>query len=693
MLRSDRSDHARRPRRVPQIPGAPIGARLAATLRRASTLALALLCVTGIGLAASGAACAAEPVKTRLKRALPDGSPTEARVIVKFRAAANDGSSARIATATGSDIAAVRRAQTLGQRHGLALADGNTIAPRTQVLKASGLSSAALAARLAADPEVEYVEIDRRMRAHAAPNDPLYAANPANSPAAGQWYLRAPAGELVASIDAERAWGITNGSADIVVAVLDTGVRPEHPDLAGKLLPGYDFISDANIANDGNGRDEDPTDPGDWVATSDIGTLVASTCVEEDSSWHGTQMAGLVGAATQNRLGMAGVGRHVMVLPVRVLGKCGGFVSDIVAGMRWAAGVSVPGVPANPHPARVLNMSLGGEGACSTTYQSAVDDVIRAGAVVVSSGGNEGLAVDMPANCNGVIAVGGVRHSGTKNGFSSLGPEITISAPGGNCINTDGQACLYPILSTSNTGTTVPSTSTFTDGQARPAFGTSYASPLVAGTAALMLSVNSTLSPAQISQMLRDSARAFPPLSAGPNLPECVAPTAVEQTECRCTTSTCGAGMLDAGAAMSLAAANTTVAHVQAASTQVDIGDSFVLDASASRASDGSPLTAYLWEIVQGSGARFANGNATSVVTLDTTIQTELLVRLTVTDSRGATARSSVLIRVGAPPDGVNTTTPTSSGGGALGLEWLAALTAAIAALGWMRREQVGAGD
>lgn len=693
MLRSDRSDRTRRPRRVPQNPGALIGTRLAATLRQAGTLALALLCMTAIGLATGGAANAAEPVKTRLKRALPDESPTEARVIVKYRAAADDGSSARIAAAPGNATAAVRRAQAMGQRHGLALADGNTLAPRTQVLKASGLSSAALAARLATDPDVEYVEIDRRMRAHAAPNDPLYTASPANSPAAGQWYLRASTVDLVASIDVEGAWGITNGSADIVVAVLDTGVRAEHPDLVGKLLPGYDFISDANIANDGNGRDGDPTDPGDWVATSDIGSLVASTCVEEDSSWHGTQMAGLVGAATHNGSGMAGVGRHVMVLPVRVLGKCGGFVSDIVAGMRWAAGVSVPGVPANPHPARVLNMSLGGEGACSATYQSAVDDVIAARAVVVSSGGNEGLAVDMPANCVGVIAVGGVRHSGTKNGFSSLGPEIAISAPGGNCVNTDGQACLYPILSTSNTGTTAPGTATFTDGQIRPAFGTSYASPLVAGTAALMLAVQPTLSPAQIRQMLRASARAFPPLSTDTALPECVAPTAAEQTECHCTTSTCGAGMLDAGAAVLLAAANMTVAHVQATSTQVNVGDTVVLDASASRASDGSPLTAYLWEIMQGTGATFANGNATAVVTLDTTVQTELLVRLTVTDGRGGTARSSVVIRVGAPPDDVTTDPPSSSGGGALGLEWLAALTAAIAALGWMRRKQVGADD
>jgi serine protease len=516
-----------------------IAPRLVKTLKRtwqrAPALALALLCSISAGPASAASTANME-------------SPTEARVIVKFRSAAADSSArARIAAAPASGTGVMQRAQTMGRRHGLALADGNTIAPRTQVLKARGMSSTALAARLAADPEVEYVEVDRRMRAHAAPNDPLYAANASNSPAAGQWYLRPPTAELVASINAQGAWDLTTGRAGIVVAVLDTGVFKEHPDLAGKLLPGYDFISDVGVANDGNGRDADPSDPGDWVNASDrASNTVVATCPDEDSSWHGTQMAGLVGAATDNNLGMAGTGRNIMVLPVRVLGKCGGFVSDIAAGMRWAAGLHVEGVPDNPTPARVINMSLGGAGSCSPTYQNAITAVIQAGAVVVSSGGNEGLGVDMPANCAGVIAVGGVRHSGSKNGFSSLGPEITISAPGGNCVNLDSSTCLYPILSTSNTGTTVPAAATYTDGGVRPAFGTSYASPLVAGTIALMLSVEPTLTPAQIKQLLQSSARPFP--AATINL--CHAPDGTEQLECNCTTSTCGAGMLDARAAV-----------------------------------------------------------------------------------------------------------------------------------------------
>ena len=151
---------------------------------------------------------------------------------------------------------------------------------------------------------------------------------------------------------------------------------------------------------------------------------------------------------------MAGVAPGVGVLPVRVLGKCGGYDSDIIAGMLWATGLPVPGVPANPYPARVINMSLGGDGACSAAYQDVVDQITAAGTVIVAAAGNSsGHAVAAPANCRGVIAVSGLRHVGTKVGFASLGPEVTIGAPGGNCVNTGANSpCLYPILTTSGLG-------------------------------------------------------------------------------------------------------------------------------------------------------------------------------------------------------------------------------------------------
>jgi hypothetical protein len=233
--------------------------------------------------------------------------------------------------------------------------------------------------------------------------------------------------------------------------VLDTGMRFDHADFrtvaaGGNLLPGYDFLSDDRNSADGQpGRDADASDPGDAVTQADVDNHVPGCTPDQigTSSWHGTETAGLIGASTDNAVGIASVGRNVRVLPVRVLGKCGGYDSDIVAGMLWAAGIAVPDVPANPNAARVINMSLGGAGACDSSnssaqvYIDAVAQINAIGGVVVASAGNSaGHSVSIPADCAGVIGVAGLRHIGTKVGFSDLGSEITISAPGGNCINT-----------------------------------------------------------------------------------------------------------------------------------------------------------------------------------------------------------------------------------------------------------------
>ena len=411
---------------------------------------------------------------------------------------------------------------------------------------------------------------DERRRVVGGPNDPLYAAGVAgNGPEAGQWYLRAPSGEVQSSLNIEAAWAVTTGSPDVVVAVVDTGVRYEHPDLlsvaiGGHLLPGYDMASDVDVANDGDGRDADPSDPGDWVTRAEIsqpgGALFRCTTSPSNSSWHGTQVSGLVAALANNGIGMAGAAPGVRVLPVRVLGKCGGYDSDILAGMRWAAGLAVPGAPANPYPARVINLSLGSDGACSAAYREAVDEITAAGTVIVAAAGNSsGHAVGTPANCRGVIAVAGLRHVGTKVGFSSLGPEVTISAPGGNCVNTaTNSACLYPILTTTDSGTTGPVRSAYTDSY-DTSVGTSFSTPLVSSVAALVLSVHPTMTPQDVTALLQATARPFPPLGsigASSTAPECTQPQyslrgmPVDQVECYCTTTTCGAGMLDAGAAL-----------------------------------------------------------------------------------------------------------------------------------------------
>ena len=259
--------------------------------------------------------------------AAADEDPNHARVIVKYR----DGSTlARLAASAGR----AQHAGRMGVRLALPMLDGRPLGPHSQGLRAQGLSSRQLVARLAAQPDVEWAAVDaRRTITGVVPNDPYYGAGQTSiTPSVGQWYLRPPDSTTVSAINAEGAWAVSTGSSTVTVAVVDTGVRFDHPDLAGKLWPGYDFVP-SSISSDGNGPDADASDPGDW-------TTSANTCGAANSSWHGTQVAGLIGAASDNAIGMASVGRNVMVLPVRVLGQCGGFDSDIQAGMLWAGGLS-----------------------------------------------------------------------------------------------------------------------------------------------------------------------------------------------------------------------------------------------------------------------------------------------------------------------------------------------------------------
>ncbi len=200
------------------------------------------------------------------------------------------------------------------------------------------------------------------------------------------------------------AWDYTTGSSGVIVAVIDTGIS-NHADLngvsggatytpAGRFLPGYDFVSSANgatlpanfVSNDGNGRDADPSDPGDWITVQEKTLYPADCAIGEtapyqasDSSWHGTHMAGIVAATANNAAGIAGIGWNVRVLPLRALGKCGGDLSDIAEAVRWAAGLPVSGVPANPYPAQVISLSLGGGDTCSAEMQNAVNAAISGG--------------------------------------------------------------------------------------------------------------------------------------------------------------------------------------------------------------------------------------------------------------------------------------------------------------------------
>jgi serine protease len=367
----------------------------------------------------------------------------------------------------------------------------------------------AIANQLMTLPEVEYAEPDAIMQHTLVPNDPMYS---------NQWHYFAPtAGNY--GINAPTAWDITTGSANIVVAVIDTGIT-NHVEFVGRTVPGYDFISDPLKANDGDGRDSDPSDPGDWITAAENASGYFAGCPVSDSSWHGTHTSGTIGAASNNGVGVAGINWYSKILPVRVLGKCGGYISDISDGMRWAAGLTVNGVPTNANPAKVENISLGGVGPCSTTYQNAINAITVAGTTVVTSAGNrsEDAVNFQPGNCNGVVTVAATNRNGNRAGYSNYGSTIEISAPGGD----SG----IGVLSTINTGTQGPVADTYAYYQ-----GTSMAAPHVTGVISLLYSLNPTLTPSQVLTIIQNFATAFPSGST-------------------CSTSICGNGIVNAGAAV-----------------------------------------------------------------------------------------------------------------------------------------------
>lgn len=574
----------------------------------------------GVLALAWGSAAWAQPGPAR-SRAGAAAEPPAARLIVGLRAlparAAGEGRARAAAARLGLEVRAER---ALGAR--LALVD------LERPLGGAELD-AALAA-LAADPEVAFAEPDRRVYRHAVASDALFPE---------QWHLQ---GGEAAAIDAATAWDVTPGSAGVVVAVLDTGVRFDHPDLGragagGRLLSGRDFVGpDAGggyrVASDGNGWDADASDPGDWISDADTSREVFEDCEVQDSSWHGTRVAGMIGAITNNGPGIAGATWSTWILPVRVLGKCFGYTSDILQGMRWAAGLPVDSVPANPYPARILNMSLGAIGSCPASYGSVVQELAARGVLVVASAGNStGGPVEYPANCPGVLAVAGLRHVGTKVGFSSVGPEVGIAAPGGNCVNIDpGLPCLYSLHTTIDSGRTGPVAPAYTD-----AFqfnvGTSFAAPSVAAIAALMQAVNANLDGAQLTARLREGARPFP---APMGVPSCRVPLGEfdTQLECSCTTSTCGAGM--AHAPGSVAAALRPIAAVVLPGNVV-AGQSVTLDAAGSAAACGRTVAGWAWSIVAGPGVLGATTGPTTSL-LAPVAGESVTVRLTVTDDQGA---------------------------------------------------------
>ncbi|GAA2117294.1 S8 family peptidase [Nocardioides bigeumensis] len=417
------------------------------------------------------------------------------------------------------------------------------VLPGVTALRTGLISAAdaqALADELAERADVAWAEPDLLMHTDELPDPPDQGADAlppvaANDPLFGSLYnvwdnRDATSPEVAAKAPsawpaggygtkAPALWTATKGAPSVVVAVLDTGVRP-HPDLAPQLVAGYDMVADLTTANDGDGRDADPTDPGDWVTAG----LCGPGAPAENSSWHGTHVSGTVAAAADNLLGVAGVAPGVKIQPVRVLGRCGGFSSDIAAGIAWASGAAVPGLPANATPARVVNMSLGGVGVCSSTYQSAIDVARSRGTTIVVSAGNDNASASdkSPASCAGVVTVGATSEYGDKAAYSNFGPVVDVSAPGGDS-TWDGRG----VLSTYNAGLTTPAADSYAELE-----GTSMAAPAVSGAAALLASLGG-FTPDQAETALKSAVIAFP--------------TSAVANWAQCSVGVCGSGVVDLG--------------------------------------------------------------------------------------------------------------------------------------------------
>ncbi|MCD4850994.1 S8 family peptidase [Arthrobacter sp. AK01] len=454
---------------------------------------MVVIAMAGAVLPALPASADDEPMPSAAplsKSTVTEADPTD-QFIVKFKERAGIQSADRqsavgeASDTVGVPVQAVRT-----------LATGQEVVRTERKLDAEEASE--LVTALAADPRVEYAEPDTIMRPFAvAPNDEYYRL---------QWAHGVGNGGM----GVLGAWDVSQGEGS-VVAVIDSGIL-NHSDLNANVLPGFDMISDPATARDGNGRDWNPQDEGDRTSDGQCGAGWSA----EDSSWHGTHVAGIIAAVAGNTQGVAGVAPKAKIVPVRALGICGGYTSDIADSIIWAAGGSVAGVPNNTHPADVINLSLGGRAACSTVYQNATDFARSKGASVVVAAGNENIDASLvsPANCTNVLVVGASKRDGNRASYSNFGINLDVTAPGGDMTYNSADG----IVSTLNNGTDVATTEDYYLKE-----GTSMAAPQVAAIAALMYSKLPALTPTDVEQKLKATARPIYNCNCGAGLVDATA--------------------------------------------------------------------------------------------------------------------------------------------------------------------------
>lgn len=542
-----------------------------ATTQSVPTAQSTALVAAAASAASSNTVSMAMSLKMNPTSLAPDTSTD--RFIVKYKTGTSEGGST---TAVQAKLDRLASAFPSKARHLRRMGIGADVVTTARKLNAA--EARAFMRAIASDPNVEYVEPDTEMSGTMAPNDPEYG---------NQWGLTSnqKPGTTTAGIRAEAAWDIANGSG-AVIAMIDNGVT-SHSDLNANILPGYDFTS--------NNRGGNGTNPG----------IINETC---SVVWHGTHVAGIMAAQTNNHIGIAGVAPAAKVVPVRVLNACArGYTSDIADGITWAAGGSVPGVPNNANPAKVINVSLGGLGSCETAFQNAIDYATAQGAVVVAAAGNNAVSATNfePANCRNVVNVGATNRPGWRWVDSNYGAAVDLAAPGDS------------IWSTYNNGTAAPGTEGYGYMD-----GTSMAAPMVSGVIALAQSVApKALSPAEMRTLLTQNVQPFP--DGPPDQP-------------------LGTGILDANATVIAAGSGKIPAAADfTCSESTAIMQVTCVDRSTAR---GAPITSWAWN--------FGTGGPDMVRTQSVTAWTNYEypgtyeITFSVTDSTGAVSKLTRPFRV-----------------------------------------------